>query len=206
MSAENEFNSLAEQLIEAGRIIDSRGWVPATSGNFSARLSNGNFAITVSGKHKGHLQTDDIMQVDMHGISLDGKKPSAETILHTALYNRYPEIHCILHPHTLHATLISRLFTTACILENYELLKAFDGITTHESRVIIPIFSNSQDIPSLAAKVDDYLDQNGKIYGYIIEGHGLYTWGSTVDDTLRHLEALDYLFECELRLQGVKKS
>lgn len=205
MTYEQEFFSLTDQLLEAARIIDSKGWVPATSGNFSARLNDGNIAITVSGKHKGRLQPGDIMLIDADGNALDGKTPSAETVLHTELYKRFPDIRCVLHPHSLNATLISKIFPEACVLENYELLKAFNGIATHESRVVIPVFDNDQNIPRLAAKVDQYMDQHGAIYGYVIAGHGLYTWGRSVQETLRHLEALDYLFDCEIRLHGVKK-
>ena len=55
MQKSEEFIDKANQLIEAGRFIDSKGWVPATSGNFSAKLSDGSIAITVSGRHKGCL-------------------------------------------------------------------------------------------------------------------------------------------------------
>lgn len=200
----DEFSRQADALIEVGRFIDSKGWVPATSGNFSARLSDGSIAITVSGRHKGRLQTDDIMRVDAEGHSLDGKKPSAETLLHTALYRRYPDVHAVLHPHSMQATLVARLFGHELVLENYELLKALTGITSHESRIVIPIFANDQNISRLAAIVDDYLDRHNDIHAYVIAGHGFYTWGPSIDDALRHLEALEFLFDCEIRLHGVK--
>lgn len=198
----DEFYRQADALIAAGRFIDDKGWVPATSGNFSARLSDGTIAITVSGRHKGHLQRDDIMLISAEGQSLDGKKPSAETLLHTSLYRRYPDIHAVLHPHSINATLAARLFVHEVVLENYELLKALSGIDTHESRIRVPIFANDQNIPRLAALVEDYLDREGDIHAYIIAGHGFYTWGASVDDTLRHLEALEFLFDCEIRLHG----
>jgi methylthioribulose-1-phosphate dehydratase len=203
MNDNDTFINAAQQLIEAGHFIDSKGWVPATSGNFSARLPDGTVAITVSGKHKGRLTPDDIMLIDATGVSLDGKKPSAETQLHVSLYNRYSDIQSILHPHSLNATLISRIFKSEIVLENYELLKALRGITTHESRVVVPVFANDQNIPRLAERVENYLDNHAASYAYIIAGHGLYTWGVSVQETLRHLEALDFLFECELRLHGV---
>lgn len=207
MTYNQDFLNLANQLVDAGRFIDSKGWVPATSGNFSARLPDGRIAITVSGKHKGHLQLDDIMLIDADGHALDGKKPSAETLLHTALYRRFPDVQSVLHPHSLNTTLVSRLFKTEIVLEDYELLKAFNGITTHESRLVVPIFANDQNIPRLAAEVDCYLDglidRQAACHGYIIAGHGLYTWGQSVQEALRHLEALDFLFACELRLHGV---
>jgi methylthioribulose-1-phosphate dehydratase len=178
--------------------------VPATSGNFSARLGDGTIAITVSGKHKGHLQRDDIMLIDANGQALDGKKPSAETLLHTSLYRRYPEINAVLHPHSINATLAARLFKTEVVLEDYELLKALSGIQTHQTRVTIPIFANDQNIPRLASAVEDYLERHGDIHAYIIAGHGFYTWGASVAQALRHLEALEFLFDCEIRLYGVK--
>ncbi len=204
MNDNDVFFTAAQQLIDAGRFIDSKGWVPATSGNFSARLANGTIAITVSGKHKGRLKIEDIMLIDAEANALDGKKPSAETVLHTALYKRFPDIHSILHPHSLNATLISRIFKSEIVLENYELLKALRGTTTHEAQVVVPIFANDQNIPRLAEVVDQYLNNNATCCAYIIAGHGLYTWGGSIQETLRHLEALDFLFDCELRLHGVK--
>jgi methylthioribulose-1-phosphate dehydratase len=200
----NEFYTKADELIAAGRFIDSKGWVPATSGNFSARLSDDTIAITVSGRHKGHLQRDDLMLIDNKGSALDGKQPSAETLLHTAIYQRFPQVKAVLHPHSINATLAARLFKHQIVLENYELLKALVGITTHETRIKIPIFANDQDIPRLSAQVDQYLDKNQDIYAYIIASHGFYTWGPSVADALRHLEALEFLFECEIRLYGIK--
>ncbi len=204
MIYKEDFVLLANQLIDAGRFIDNKGWVPATSGNFSARLPDGNIAITVSGKHKGHLQLDDIMLIDADANPLDGKKPSAETLLHTSLYKRFPDINAILHPHSMNATLVSRLFHNFIVLENYELLKALAGIDTHQCRVEIPIFANDQNIPRLATLIERYFDQHDAIYAYILAGHGLYSWGASVMEALRHLEALDFLFACELRLHGVK--
>ena len=198
------FYNRADELIAAGQFIDSKGWVPATSGNFSARLDDGTIAITVSGKHKGRLQRDDIMLIDQQGQSLDGKKPSAETLLHTHLYQRYPEIQSVLHPHSLNATLVARVFKDKLVLENYELLKALSGINTHDTQVVVPIFANDQDIPRLSAQVEHYLDAHTGVYGYIIASHGFYTWGASVADTLRHLEALEFLFACEIQLQGLR--
>ena len=204
MNNNDAFFSAAQQLIAAGHFIDSRGWVPATSGNFSIRLPNGTIAITVSGRHKGRLAIDDIMLIDATAQSLDGKKPSAETLLHTSLYKHYSDIQSILHPHSLNATLISKIFKTEIILKDYELLKAFNGIDTHETQIVVPIFANDQDIARLAGVVEEYLGKHNDCYAYIIAGHGLYAWGRSVDEALRYLEALDFLFECEIRLHGVK--
>jgi methylthioribulose-1-phosphate dehydratase len=204
MSIPYDFELRAAELVEAGRYIHAQGWVPATSGNFSARLSDSSLAITVSGKHKGRLTLDDIMRVDSEGKSLDGKKPSAETLLHTAIYRRYPWVGSVLHPHSPNSMIASRLFAHELVLQDYELLKALEGIATHETRIVVPIFPNDQNIARLSLQVDEYIEMHGDIYGYIIGGHGFYTWGSSIQDALRHVEALEYLFDIEMRLHGVK--
>lgn len=195
------------QLIQAGQKLYAMGQVPATSGNFSMRLGNGHVAITVSGRHKGELTAGDIMQVDMTGMAQDDRRPSAETLLHTQIYTHFPEARVVLHPHAMNAILLARrqrkLRQRDFIpLSQYELLKAFAGITTHEASMIVPVFDNDQNISRLAAKVQDYLDNNDAVYAYIIDGHGLYTWGEDMAQTLRYIEALDYLFACELQLAG----
>jgi len=194
-----DFQARAHELIEAGRYLFQQGWVPATSGNFSARLSDGTIAITVSGRHKGRLHAGDIMVIDADGQpQMSTQRPSAESPLHTALYRRYPEVNAVLHTHSLNATLLSRTIGSTLRLEGYELLKAFAGVTTHKTAIVIPNFANDQDIVRLSSVVENYLDANGPIYGYLLAGHGLYTWGRSVDEALRHAEAFEFLFQCEL--------
>ncbi len=200
------FNNLAQQLIEAGKILYDWGMVPATSGNFSARINDNEIAITVSGKHKGRMTIDDIMRINLAGESLDEKKSSAETALHTQIYKCIPEAGAVLHAHSTNATLISRSVDKEVVLENYELLKAFPGITTHETRAIIPVFDNDQDISRLSKCVDTYMGNNDFfIPAYLIRGHGFYIWGKSVNDALNYVEALEFLFKCELTARGVLK-
>ncbi len=203
MSLTREHLSL--EIIEAGRFLYGRGWSPATSSNYSARLSATEALLTVSGKHKGQLGLDDVLATDLSGNSLEpGKKPSAETLLHTQLYNWRPEIGAVLHTHSVNATVLSRLTPGESIeFEDYELQKAFSGVSTHESTVRVPIFDNDQDIERLAAKVQPWLDAHPDCAGYLIRGHGLYTWGARMSDALRQIEAFEFLFECELKTRAV---
>jgi methylthioribulose-1-phosphate dehydratase len=161
--------------------------------------------LTVSGRHKGRLDREDILLADADGTSLDGRRPSAETALHVQLYRRLPEVGCVLHPHTVHATLLSRLADGPLLLQDYELLKAFPGVDSHLCSVTVPVFPNDQDIPRLARAVADWMDRNPPIHGYLIAGHGFYTWGRSVQDALRHVEAFEFLFECELKLRGLAR-
>ncbi|BCG24136.1 methylthioribulose-1-phosphate dehydratase [Pseudomonas tohonis] len=199
--------TLTREIIEAGRFLYGRGWSPATSSNYSARLSADQALLTVSGKHKGQLGEDDVLATDLDGISLEpGKKPSAETLLHTQLYRWKPGIGAVLHTHSVNATVLSRLtLADSLVFADYELQKAFSGVSTHESQVLVPIFDNDQDIARLAAKVQPWLDAHPDCVGYLIRGHGLYTWGPRMSDALRQVEAFEFLFECELKVRALHK-
>ena len=196
---------LTRQIIDAGRFLYGRGWSPATSSNYSARLDAERALLTVSGKHKGQLTEDDVLATDLAGNSLEpGKKPSAETLLHTQLYAWRAEIGAVLHTHSVNATVLSRLTAgDRLLLEDYELQKAFAGVTTHEGQVVVPIFDNDQDIARLAGQVQQWLDAHPDCVGYLIRGHGLYTWGPQMSDALRQIEAFEFLFECELKTRQV---
>jgi methylthioribulose-1-phosphate dehydratase len=203
-----------EAIIASGRRLDARGLAPATSGNYSVRLSDGRIAVTVSGRHKGRLGRDDVMLVDADGVALEAKKPSAETALHTVIYRLYPQANAVLHVHSVPVVTLTRHMRAAgeVILEGYEMLKAFPGITTHEIEVGVPIFDNSQDIAALARDVAvdcgrRRRDGETEVPAYLIRGHGAYGWGKDLEEAERVIEALEHLLICEIeamRLRGVR--
>ena len=197
---------LAGEIITNVRELALAGWTPATSSNFSRRLDDRHAAITVSGRDKGHLTEQDIMVVDFDGRAVGSDhRPSAETLLHTQLYRRFPGIGCVLHTHSQAQTVASRLYAGIghVHLEGYELLKAFSGNTTHETELDLPVLPNTQNMPTLAAQVDALLDQDC-MWGYLIDGHGLYAWGSDMAEARRHLEAFEFLLGCELDLRNLR--
>ena len=197
----------AESIVEAGRFLYQRGWSPATSSNYSARIDDEHIAITVSGRHKGQLGAGDVMVVDLSGQPVQSScRSSAETRLHTVLYELFPEVGAVLHTHSVKATVLSRLLDPgrALELEGYELQKAFSGVQTHESVLTVPVFDNTQNIDALAGDTKAWFAEHPEQPGYLIRGHGLYTWGKTMADCLRHVEAFEFLFECELVTMRVR--
>lgn len=191
-------NELADALIASCNLFHARGWVPATGGNFSARLDDRHLLITASGVHKGELTRADFMVVDVDGQPLEaGRKSSYETGLHTQLYRFSPDIASVMHVHSVANTVLSRQLDVVR-LSRYELLKILPGITEPEVTVEIPVFGNDQDIAQLARQVDARMREPTAIPAYLIAGHGLYTWGRSVREARYRLEALEFMFECEL--------
>jgi methylthioribulose-1-phosphate dehydratase len=187
-----------EAIVASGRRLDSRGLAPATSGNYSVRVDARRIAVTVSGRHKGRLTRDDVMLVDDKGGALENKKPSAETGLHTLVYELFPQVNAVLHVHSVPVVTRHLPTATEVVLRDYEMLKAFPGITTHETVVGIPIFANSQNIPALAQEVRDRLRNGAAPPAYLIRGHGAYGWGRDMEEAERVIEALEHLLTCEI--------
>ncbi len=194
----------AETIAAAGRELAARGWTPATSSNFSMRLDAGHAAVTVSGRDKGRLGSDDVMVVDLDArpVGTD-RRPSAETALHTQIYRRFPAVGAVLHTHSRAQSVASRLYAREGLVrfEGWELQKAISGYTTHESVLDLPVFPNTQDMAELVARVDAWLDAGKPLHGYLIDGHGIYAWGVDMAETRRHIEAFEFLLECELDLR-----
>lgn len=191
----------AIELCEMGKILYQRNWSPATSSNYSIRINDTLCAITSSGRHKGQLQPNDIMLVDWQGQAHSAGKPSAETLLHTQIYQRDPGQGAVLHTHSATAALLSQIWPTAQIqLQGWELQKALQGETTHEDQINIPIFANNQNIAALAQQVEQHMQSYQQGHAYLIKGHGIYTWGKDLTECFRHLEALEHLLEYQLQL------
>ena len=194
------------QLSACAADLARRGMTPATSSNFSARMDSDHCHITVSGRDKGRLGVDDFMLVDMHGNAVgSGMRASAETLLHTQIYELRPEANVVLHTHSLAQTLMSMRFESQGQIEfkGYELLKAFAGTTTHQTTVQLPIVPNSQDMSALCASVQPFFGHDG-FRGYLIAGHGIYTWGRDVEEAHRHLDAFEFLLSAEMTKLGFR--
>ena len=61
----------------------------------------------------------------------------------------------------------------------------------------LPITENDQDMPRLAARVGQMLSSHPDAHGFLIAGHGLYTWGRSIADAERHVEIMEFLLEVD---------
>lgn len=200
------YDDKIDQLCECGRLFHQRGWSVGTSSNYSVILNNDplDLIVTASGKDKGRLCRTDFVRLGPEGKPSDSgqSKSSAETMLHVVLANA-GDVGCVLHTHSIWGTLLSDYFfeESGFEIEGYEMLKGLEGIQTHERSVWVPIFENTQDIPSLAEQVKAKLADSRKPmeHGFLIRNHGLYTWAKDVFSARRHIEVFEFLFECVAR-------
>jgi len=189
----------------------ARGWFPATSGNLSLLVEPAYppqriIAITASGKDKSEHTPEDFLLVDADGqpLAKTRLKPSAETLIHTALYAKFSDCRAVFHIHTVANNIISELYARdgQVTFTGHELLKAL-GIWEEGSTIAVPIVENYSDIPKLAAEVEKVADC--RVPGVLIRNHGIYVWGNSDFAAKRHLEAFEFLFEYQIRLLSLQK-
>jgi methylthioribulose-1-phosphate dehydratase len=203
------FAKLAKDLAEIGRGFYSRGWVLGTSGNFSAVVSREplRLAITSTGLDKGDLSPAQFLEMDADLKIIRGKGgPSAEALLHVAIV-RSRGAGAVLHTHSVWSTVLSGAHAArgGLALEGYEMLKGLDGVRTHEHREWLPILENSQDMVELSRVVSKTLNEHPAIHGFLLRGHGLYTWGASLQEAKRHIEILEFLMETVVRSNALAK-
>lgn len=203
----NRAVELAASLAEAAKGFYQRGWTLGTSGNFSAVAGSEplRLLITSSGVDKGRLTTDQFVQIDSDGKIVAGEgQPSDETKLHLAII-RHRQAMAVLHTHSVWSTALSTLLVNDGGIEisGYEMLKGLAGVHTHEHHEWLPILNNSQDMDELARELEELLRQRPNAHGFLLRGHGLYTWGKSVDEARRHVEIFEFLLEVIGRMKMV---
>jgi methylthioribulose-1-phosphate dehydratase len=205
-----QFSNIANHLSQVGRELCQRGWALGTSGNFSAVVTRDplTLAITSTGIDKGSLRAEKIVQIDEQGNSLESSlRASAEARLHLMIAGEL-RANAVLHTHSVWSTLLSELEASqgGISIEGYEMLKGLRGVTTHQHQEWLPIFENSQDMAALSDLVKAQLRENPNRHGFLLRGHGLYTWGGDISEAKRHVEILEFLLEVMGRMVGIKES
>jgi methylthioribulose-1-phosphate dehydratase len=151
---------------------------------------------------KGDLTSDQILQIESD-CSVRGTgtgRPSAEARLHVEIVHGRGA-GAVLHTHSMWSTLLSDRHAAArgFAIEGYEMLKGLEGVKTHEHREWIPVLENDQDMVRLAAEVRETLLLHPACHAFLLRRHGLYTWGDTLLQAVRHVEIVEFLLEAVAR-------
>jgi methylthioribulose-1-phosphate dehydratase len=192
--------SSARALLETISRVYARGWCEATSGNYSVTVRHDPLVllITRSGIDKGRIVPEDLLAIGQDGAPIGGRaeRPSAETALHLTLV-RETGAAAILHTHSVWGTLLGEQFVEqrGFTVSGYEMLKGIEGVGSHRDGVWVPVLRNTQNMEGLADAVRHLLQRRTGVSGFLIAGHGLYTWGGSLEQAYRHVEAFEFLFQ-----------
>lgn len=95
---------LRAEVLGAARAMLAAGLTVGDSGNVSARAGEAGsrvlLAITPHGRYYDELASHDVVVVDEEGEPVEGKGiPSAELLLHVAVYRARPDVNAVIHAH-----------------------------------------------------------------------------------------------------------
>ncbi|WP_067686015.1 bifunctional S-methyl-5-thioribose-1-phosphate isomerase/methylthioribulose 1-phosphate dehydratase [Nocardia jejuensis] len=186
-----------QEIAGIARGLYANGWMPGTAGNISVRAGDA-AVITASGLSKGELAATDTVTVavaDSAPLSAEGRKPSAETTIHTAIYRARDAV-AVVHVHPPHATALSiGAGDTRVRFSGYELIKGLGG--RRPDAIDIPVFANHAEVPRIGVDIEKYLIEHPDAPPVLfIAGHGITTWGASLAQARDRAECLEAM--CEL--------
>jgi methylthioribulose-1-phosphate dehydratase len=190
---------LRSDLIAAARHFYDRGWMVGTAGNLSARLPDGSFWITASGRAKGQLTQADFIRINLDGGIVEQQspesRPSAETSIHLAVYNCFPDAKACYHVHSIEANLVSRLVAGDTVpLPAIEMLKGL-GVWEENPQVSIPLFPNYLEVPKIAKEICQFFTNSSpSVPALLIRDHGITVWADSTAAAYNYVEIVEYIF------------
>ena len=98
-----------EDICRFAKSMFDRGLTHGSSGNISARLSDGTTLMTPTGSSMGNLDPARISHLDQDMRLLSGDKPTKEIPLHSAFYDTRSETGAVVHMHSCHSVALSML-------------------------------------------------------------------------------------------------
>ena len=190
MSAQQQ---VKQDIVRICRMLHRKNYLAATDGNVSVRLGD-RVLVTPSGVHKGLMEPDQVITVDLEGSVIAGAgKPSSEIQMHLLAYRLRPDVHAVVHAHLPYAT--------SCTLAGISLLEPIlpEVVITLGGIPTAPYATpGTAEVP---AAIRDFIQEFDAI---LLSRHGAMTVGRDVTDAYNKMEKLEHTARVVLaaRLQG----
>jgi L-fuculose-phosphate aldolase len=169
------------EMIEVGRRLDSLGFVPATDGNLSVRLSPREIVATVSGVGKGRLTPRDFAVIDPDGSPLrGGATVSSEILMHLRIYRERADAAAVVHAHPPTATgfAVAGIPLQQCVLP--------EVVATIGAVPLAPYATPS------TGELPDAITPLLKEYdALLLANHGVVTFGPTLFQAANRMETVE---------------
>ncbi len=189
-------NQLREEIAGLGRSIYERGLTHGSTGNISARCSDG-WLLTPTGSSLGKLDPARISKLDWNGKLLSGDAPSKENFLHLAMYQERPQNGAVVHLHSTHSVAVS-------VLADTNADDALPPLTAYYvmrigSLPMVPYYAPGD--MALAGAVRKLASRH---HALLLANHGPVVGGSTLAAAADAIEELEATARLHLLLRGEK--
>jgi L-fuculose-phosphate aldolase len=173
---------ISRQLVGICRLLYTKGFVTATDGNVSARLSNGNILITPSGMNKGKVTESDLVELQPDGTPITlSRKASTELGMHLLVYRGRPDVNAVVHAHPTYAT----GFATARIPLNECL---FPEVIVGLGAIPLAPYAT----PSTKEVADALAPFVKSADAILLSNHGVVTYGTNLEEAYFKLEKVEH--------------
>ncbi|MDZ5452103.1 3-oxo-tetronate 4-phosphate decarboxylase [Labrys sp. ZIDIC5] len=103
----SETTRVRDEIAAVGKSLFERGFTFGSTGNISARLSNGDLLMTPTNASLGALDPGRLSRFTAEGVFVDGDKPTKEAFLHQCMYCARQGVGAVVHLHSTHAVAVS---------------------------------------------------------------------------------------------------
>jgi len=179
----SQYQPYKQQVVDTCHILLERGYLKATEGNISARISGQNsFAITPSNYDYAKMQADDICILDVDMQRLEGEmKPSVESGMHAGVYQTRPDVHCIIHTHQPYASALALIKTPIPALFDEQVIRLGRSVE------MIPYAPSGTGFLKNAVKSKIKNGNNA----YIMQNHGVLVFGGNMEGAIHNMALLE---------------
>jgi L-fuculose-phosphate aldolase len=174
--------SLRKELTEICHKVYEKGFVSAYDGNLSARIDDSRILITPSGKCKGEIEENDLLEIDNAGRLLSGNgKVSTEAKIHLIAYKNRKDINAVIHCHPVYATAF------AAIGEGLT-RPVFPEVVLSLGKVPLCKYAT----PSTDELPNSMLPFIEWVWALLLENHGAVTFGKNIKGAYFRMEKLEH--------------
>ena len=185
-----------EQICLLAKSIFDRGLTGGSTGNISARTSDGGLLVSPTGTSFGRLDPARLSRFDPDGNFLDGDPPTKEMPLHSAFYGTRSTAGAVVHLHSCHSVALSMMPDAneddfLPHLTPYAIMKL--------GRVkLLPFF-----LPGDAAMGDAVRGLAGKRAAVMLANHGPVVAGKDVEAACSAIEELEDTARLAMMTRGM---
>lgn len=170
------------QVAEVARMLHARGWTANHDGNVTAR-DGARFLATPTATSKRLIGDRDLIEVDAKGQVQGHGKAFGELGLHLAVYERRPDVGCVVHAHPPNATAIAS--SRANPIERPFLAEAVVSLGPR-----IPKTPYAQPGDAARAALAPWCEL---VDAVLLGNHGVLAWGADPEQAFLRLELVEHL-------------
>lgn len=174
--------SLRVAVADAARRLHTAGWVANHDGNVTAR-DGARFIATPTATSKRLITDRDLIEVDAKGQVHGAGKVFGEIGLHLVIYERRPDVGCVVHAHPPNATAISA--SPGNPIERPFIAEALVSLGAR-----IPKLPYAQPGDAARAALAPWCEL---VDAVLLGNHGAIAWGADPEQAMLRLELVEHL-------------